>query len=428
MSSRRRGATISLADLPDDTAPAAAPAQAARPYTVVGLMADAMAGADGLRERAQKLEQENEALKARQGPQALDPATIRPSRWANRHEAAFAGDEFQALKAEIADAHGNVQPIMVRPLEGEAGAGQHKYELVFGHRRHRACLELGIPVNAVVKLLDDRDLFGHMERENRNRANLSAYEQGVMYRRALDEGLFPSVRTLAQHVGRDPTAVSEAVRIARLPTEVIGAFPSPLEIQFRWATPLTEACAADLAGVLQRAKGIQGHALPAAKVMDALTSRAQPAAGAGGGRVGPSYTQATNTGSVGPSYTKDDEHGAQRVGPSYTSASPGEVEAGSESAGGRVGPSYAGACESGAPQCVGPSYTQSASADVGQPSESGGQPGEHGVGQSYTSPAVQWRPWVFREGEFAVVRIPIEQLPPERWSAVEKTLRKLLGQ
>jgi hypothetical protein len=49
-------------------------------------------------------------------PLKLDPRSIRPSTWANRHEASFESAEFEELKAEIADAGGNVQPIKVRPL------------------------------------------------------------------------------------------------------------------------------------------------------------------------------------------------------------------------------------------------------------------------------------------------------------------------
>ena len=68
--------------------------------------------------------QEAEALKARvrsleeEAPlRKLDPSLIRPSKWANRHEASFQTAEFQELKAEIAAAGGNVQPIKVRSEE-----------------------------------------------------------------------------------------------------------------------------------------------------------------------------------------------------------------------------------------------------------------------------------------------------------------------
>jgi ParB family chromosome partitioning protein len=93
-----------------------------------------------------------------------------------------------------------LQAIKVRPLKP---GGEFKYEVVFGHRRHRACLELGLPVLAVVDNLGGVELFVQMDRENRSRKNLSAWEQGMMYLRALENGLFPSNRQLAEKVGVD---------------------------------------------------------------------------------------------------------------------------------------------------------------------------------------------------------------------------------
>lgn len=60
---------------------------------------------------------------------------------------------------------------------------------MFGHRRHQACLELGIPVLAVIwdKPLSAQAHFLAMERENRDRTDLSAYESGMSYIAALEE-------------------------------------------------------------------------------------------------------------------------------------------------------------------------------------------------------------------------------------------------
>jgi ParB family chromosome partitioning protein len=199
--------------------------------------------------------QEAEALKVRvkelevAAPlQKLDPTLIRPSKWANRHEASFSSAEFQALKDEIAAAGGNVQPIKVRPLS-ESG-----FELVYGHRRHRACLDLSLPVLATIEQVSDLSLFEQMERENRGRKNLSAWEQGVMYRRALDEGLYSSMRRLSEGLNLDLSVVSRSVALARLPEVIINAFSSPLDIQFKWAAPLTDAIQKDPDGTLQRAR------------------------------------------------------------------------------------------------------------------------------------------------------------------------------
>lgn len=202
----------------------------------------------------------------------LDSNLVEPSKWANRHKDSFGADEFGRLKEEISNAGGNVQPIKVRPI---VGSSPQRYEIVFGHRRHRACLELGIRVLAVVEAITDQALFQEMDRENRLRSDLRPFEQGEMYRRALDEGLFSSLRSLAEAIGVQPGNVSTALQIARLPRVVLEAFPSSLDIQYRWAKPLNDLAGRDLAGLEKRAKSLiadrsKGRVLSAQDVFNEL--------------------------------------------------------------------------------------------------------------------------------------------------------------
>lgn len=187
----------------------------------------------------------------------LDPRVVRPSRWANRHEASFQTPEFVSFKDEVSKAGGNVQAILVRPLVDAVG----EFEIVFGHRRHRACLELGIPVLAMIWEggLNDLELFTAMDRENRERADLSPYEQGQMYQHALDEGLFPSQRQLAEQLGVSHTWVRKALMVVQLPPAVVECFRSPLEISHRHAEKLTAALDADRRLVLKRAEKLRGQ-------------------------------------------------------------------------------------------------------------------------------------------------------------------------
>ncbi len=192
--------------------------------------------------------------------QVLDPRSIRRSRWANRIQAEFETQEFAQLKNEIAGASGNVQPIKVRRIEGASKVfdGQTPvFEIVFGHRRHQACLELGLTVNAiVVSHMDDKALFEAMDRENRGRKNLSAWEQGRMYDEAIRQGLYPSLRRLSDSLGVNLSDASRAVQLAKLPSEVVAAFASPLDLQVRWAKPLADAMQRDPDGLLQRARAL----------------------------------------------------------------------------------------------------------------------------------------------------------------------------
>ena len=192
----------------------------------------------------------------------LDPQAVVPSRWANRHPDSFSTAEFARLKQDIELAGGNVQPISVRVLIDQPG----RYEIVFGHRRHRACSELGIPVLATIdtNAVSDHELFSAMDRENRERADLSPYEQGTMYRRALDEKLYPSNRRLAEALGVSHTWVANVLLVADLPAPVVECFRSPLEIQHRHAKSIAMALETDRKGVLRRAEKLRAQERPKA--------------------------------------------------------------------------------------------------------------------------------------------------------------------
>jgi ParB family transcriptional regulator, chromosome partitioning protein len=249
----------------------------AKPRTAPGTMMGFLTAQSAAVHEAEQLKDRVKALEGEAPLRKLDPAVVKASKWANRHEASFKSAEFEQLKAEIASAGGNVQPIKVRPqqvLNGSTPAGDMAFELIFGHRRHRACLELGLPVLAAIEEASDVSLFEQMERENRGRKNLSAWEQGSMYRRALDDGLYPSLRRLAESLSVDVSLVSKSVTLARLPEAVVAAFQSPLEIQFRWAAPLAEAVQKDPDGILARAKVVAGNRgkLSSAEIFDELIS------------------------------------------------------------------------------------------------------------------------------------------------------------
>ncbi len=241
--------------------------QVGKPFTGVGsVMAAITREADlsqelvGAQAALSDAKAELQQLRGADLVQVLDPRSIRRSRWANRIEAEFETPEFAQLKVEIASANGNVQPIKVRRIEG-AGAvfdGQTPlFEIVFGHRRHQACLELGLAVNAiVVSYMDDKALFEAMDRENRGRKNLSAWEQGRMYDDAIRQGLYPSLRRLSDSLGVNLSDASRAVQLAKLPSEVVAAFASPLDLQVRWAKPLADAMQRDPDGLLQRARAL----------------------------------------------------------------------------------------------------------------------------------------------------------------------------
>lgn len=207
-------------------------------------------------ETNKKVEELQERLKEFEGGSPtcfLNPEKIYPAKWANRSEWSFLDGAFEELKEAIRVSGGNVQPIKVRPRPGT----DSEYEIVFGRRRHRACKDLGLPVLAMVdSSVSDLQLFMQMDQENRQRKDLSPWEQGLMYQMALAEGLWKSQRQMAEGLGITQALISSALLVALLPQEIVNAFPSPNDIQFRWARNLHKQLKFNRAGLLARARAV----------------------------------------------------------------------------------------------------------------------------------------------------------------------------
>jgi ParB family chromosome partitioning protein len=109
---------------------------------------------------------------------------------------------------------GLLQPIVVRAY----GSG---YQLIAGERRWRAAQRLGWhKIPAVVKEADDRTLLTLALIENIQRDNLSPIEEARSYQRLCDE--FQASQTdVAGLVGRDRSTVANALRLLKLPAEVL---------------------------------------------------------------------------------------------------------------------------------------------------------------------------------------------------------------
>lgn len=213
---------------------------------------------EGFASRVERLEAERQAGMV---VLRLDPKAIHSSEFANRLESSLQEDdaEFRLLKEDIRT-QGQLDPIRVRPAP--PSGTPHDYEIVYGHRRHAACLALdaetagGFRVLALLDAtaMDRRRLVLQMHAENDVREDLSPYEYGRMYRSWLSAGLFDTQGDLAAAVGRDDSPVSMYLQIADLPAEVLAAFCDPREISLRWAPQLMRALKDDREHVIGMAR------------------------------------------------------------------------------------------------------------------------------------------------------------------------------
>jgi ParB family chromosome partitioning protein len=204
----------------------------------------------------------------------VDARSIKPSPWANRLEASYLHAEFLELKRSIAADGGNTVPIKVRRVATRSsGKGQQTYEVVYGHRRHRACLELGLPVRVIVQDLSDEELVAQMHAENLHRRDLSAYERGLAYEKMLARGLYKNPAELARRLRVDAGDLSRVRFLATLPSEILDLVQSPLDLAVHDADKLRSALSAHRDEVMRRVAEIanQDGILPARLVVKKLS-------------------------------------------------------------------------------------------------------------------------------------------------------------
>jgi len=120
---------------------------------------------------------------------------------------------------ELADSirvQGLMQPIVVRPLAGAAGAGATRYEIIAGERRWRAAQMAGLSeVPVVVRDVPDDVALALALIENIQRENLSPLDEARALERLVVEFGMTHERA-AEAVGRSRTAVTNLIRLLEL--------------------------------------------------------------------------------------------------------------------------------------------------------------------------------------------------------------------
>lgn len=122
--------------------------------------------------------------------------------------------------ADSIEEYGLLQPIVVSP----AGAG--RYYLVVGERRLRAAKMAGLKtIPAIIRTADDQHKLELALVENIQREDLNQLEEGMAYRRLMDEfGLTPD--DVCKRVGKSKPEVYGRLALLGLPDEVKEAFVS----------------------------------------------------------------------------------------------------------------------------------------------------------------------------------------------------------
>jgi ParB family transcriptional regulator, chromosome partitioning protein len=140
-------------------------------------------------------------------------AFLRPNRFQPRKS--FAPQELQDLANSVRE-KGVLQPILVRPVAGEANA----FEIVAGERRWRAAqMAMLHDVPVVVREMADGEALELAIIENVQREDLNAIEEASAYHELMDRFAYTQDR-LAQEVGKSRSHIANTIRLLRLPETV----------------------------------------------------------------------------------------------------------------------------------------------------------------------------------------------------------------
>ena len=146
-----------------------------------------------------------------QGPLRQVPVSaISPNQFQPRK--AFNDESLQSLASSVREL-GVLQPIIVRPLEGEP----NRYELIAGERRWRAA---GIAGLATVPVLvqdsvNDRLSLEQAVVENLHRVDLHPLEEAAAYQQLIDE-FDLTHEQVAQRVGKSRANITNTLRLLQL--------------------------------------------------------------------------------------------------------------------------------------------------------------------------------------------------------------------
>lgn len=137
---------------------------------------------------------------------------IEPNRDQPRKD--FAEDALAEL-ADSIEKYGVLQPLLVRPF------GENSYQLIAGERRWRAARLAGLTeVPVVIREMTDEEAAALSLIENLQREDLNPLEEAFGYRKLMEDFSLTQEEA-AEKVGKSRPAVANALRLLKLPAEVL---------------------------------------------------------------------------------------------------------------------------------------------------------------------------------------------------------------
>lgn len=168
---------------------------------------------------------------------SVDPFRCRMWEFHDRLES-YVTEETCRSEIDSIARHGQLVPALGRLLQGDP---EHDVELVYGARRLFVARHTNTLLLVELRKLSDQEALIAMDIENRQRADISPYERGLSYARWLRAGHFQSQEEIARALKISNSQVSRLLKLARLPSVILDAFRSPLDICEGWGLTLMGA-------------------------------------------------------------------------------------------------------------------------------------------------------------------------------------------
>tara|TARA_B110000879_G_scaffold67138_1_gene94028 strand:+ start:1544 stop:2572 length:1029 start_codon:yes stop_codon:yes gene_type:complete len=159
----------------------------------------------------------------------------KPWKFANRPELEM-GDIDELARSIKED--GQTVPALARRCKDEANG--IKYEIIYGHRRWRACKLCDIDLFAIILDISDKDAAKEQKKENEKRKDLSEYSEAFSYKQMLDEKMFLSQIELAASLGIPSQTLSNLLSYTKIPVDVLKAMKTPHLLPQRTAIKIAQ--------------------------------------------------------------------------------------------------------------------------------------------------------------------------------------------
>lgn len=166
----------------------------------------------------------------------VNPEECEPWKYANRQESEF-GD-IDGLIDSI-KAHKQLQPALIRHHPNPHD--NIKYEVIFGRRRHIACLKLGIPFLAIRKEIPNvQDAIASQDAENKLRNDVSNYSNALLYQRLLKDNVFKSEKELAEKLRFSTSTLNDLMAYAKIPEDIVQQIPNIHALSKQFAVKIVQ--------------------------------------------------------------------------------------------------------------------------------------------------------------------------------------------